>query len=104
MDIMILMLGETSKPRDKIAVPLDSLREHLTDSPHYASSDSDIESDGSITIGRMSLGPSGGSFLQDRIGKARIKALKKQTKIVDVQPRQTGAPRRLGDQEEGDLR
>ena len=50
----------------------------------------------------MAIGPSGGSFLQDRIDKARIEVLKEQTKI-DVQPRQTGAPRRLGDQEENDL-
>ena len=102
MDIMILMLGETSKPRDKIAVPLDSLREHLTDSPHCASSDSDIESYGSISIRRMSLGPSGGVFLKDRIGQAKIDTFKEQAKI-DSQLRSAGTLTGLDDQEEGDL-
>ena len=98
---MILTVGEATKPRDKIAIHSNSLRGHLTRSPYDASADSEIESDGSISIRRMSLGLSGRSFLQDRIGKTRIEALKEQTKI-DVQPRQTGAPRRLGDQEEND--
>ena len=100
--IMVLMVGEATKPKVKIALHPDSLREHLTGSLQYDSAYSGIESDGSISIRRMSLGPSRGSFLQDRIGKARIEALKKQTKI-DVQPQQTGAPMRLGDQEKNDL-
>ena len=100
--IMTLMVGEATKSKDKVAIHSDSLREHLTGSPHYASDDSEIESDESISIRRMSLGPSGGSFLQDRIGKAKIEALKEQTKI-DIQPRPTNAPMRLGDQEENYL-
>ena len=50
----------------------------------------------------MSLGPSGGSFLQDRIGKAGIEAFMEQAKI-DVQPRSTSTPVRLKYQEENDL-
>ena len=68
--------GQGHYPKDKIAIHSDLLRERLAGSPYDASADSEIESDGSISIRRMSLGPSGGSFLQDRIGKARVEALK----------------------------
>ena len=76
VEVMILLVGKTISSNAKIAIRLDSPREHLSRSPHYASADSEIESDGSISLRRISLGPSGGSFLKDKIGRARIEAFK----------------------------
>ena len=98
VEVMILMVGEATKPKDKVAIHSDLLRERLSGSPHYASADSEIESDGSISICRISIGPSRVFFLQNRIGKARVETLKVKIKI-DVQARPTGAPLRLEDQE-----
>ena len=98
VEVMTLLVGKTTTPRGKIAIPSDSSQEHLSGSPHYASADSDVESDGSISICRMSLVPSGGPFLKDKIGRARIEAFKEKAKL-DTQPRSTGAPTGLIDQE-----
>ena len=63
VEIMTLLVGKSTTPKDKIVTSSNSIREHPAKSPRYASDDSDIESDGSISIRRMSLGPSGGAFL-----------------------------------------
>uniref|UniRef100_A0AAV1UMD1 Uncharacterized protein n=1 Tax=Peronospora matthiolae TaxID=2874970 RepID=A0AAV1UMD1_9STRA len=68
---MIMLVGKTNTPEDKIGAPSGSLRKHPTGPPRYASDDSESESDGSISIRRMSLGPSGGTFLEDKIGQAK---------------------------------
>uniref|UniRef100_A0AAV1U1R6 Uncharacterized protein n=1 Tax=Peronospora matthiolae TaxID=2874970 RepID=A0AAV1U1R6_9STRA len=74
---MIMLVGKANTPEDKIGTPSGSLRKHPAGSPHYASDDSESESDGSISIHRMSLGPSGGTFLKDKIGKAKTGAIKR---------------------------
>uniref|UniRef100_A0AAV1UAI4 Uncharacterized protein n=1 Tax=Peronospora matthiolae TaxID=2874970 RepID=A0AAV1UAI4_9STRA len=62
VEIMIMLVGKANTPEDMIGTPSDSLRKHPAGSPHYASEDSESESDGSISIRRMSLRPSGGTF------------------------------------------
>ena len=99
---MIHLVAKATTSKDKIAIPSYPLREHPAGSPYYASDDSEIESDVSISIRRMYLGPSGGVFLKDRIGQAKIYTFKGQTK-VDSQLRSAGALIGLDDQEEGDL-
>ena len=102
VEIMIMLVGKANAPEDKIETLSDSLQKHAVGSPRYASDDSESESDGSISIRRMSLGPSGGMFLKDKIGQAKIDAFKGQTKS-DVLQRSAGTRTRLDDQEEGDL-
>ncbi|CAI5731159.1 unnamed protein product [Peronospora destructor] len=102
VEIMIMLVGKANAPEDKIETPFDSLQEHPAGSPRYASDDSESESDGSISIRRMSLGPSGGMFLKDKIGQAKIDAFKGQAKS-DMPQRSAGTRTRLNDQEEGDL-
>ena len=80
VEIMIMLVGKANAPEDKIETPFDSLQEHAVGSPRYASDDSESESDGSISIRRMSLGPSGGMFLKDKIGQAKTDAFKGQAK------------------------
>ena len=86
VEVMILLVGKNTTPRDKIAIPSGSPQEHPSGSPHHASAGSEIESDGSISVRRMPLGPLRRSFLKDRIGKARIESFEKQSKI-DIKPR-----------------
>ena len=50
----------------------------------------------------MPIGPSGGVFLKDRIGQAKIDTFKEQAKI-DSQLRSSGTLTELDHQEEGDL-
>ena len=57
VEIMIMLVGKANTPEDEIGSPSDSLRKHPAGPPRYASDDSDSESDGSISIRRMSLGP-----------------------------------------------
>uniref|UniRef100_A0AAV1ULP1 Uncharacterized protein n=1 Tax=Peronospora matthiolae TaxID=2874970 RepID=A0AAV1ULP1_9STRA len=68
VEIMIVLVSKANTPEDKIGTPSGSLCKHPAGSPRYASDDSESESDGSISICRMSLGPSGGRFLKDKIG------------------------------------
>ena len=102
VEIMIMLVGKANAPEDKIETPSDSFQKHAVGSPRDASADSESESDGSISIRRMSLGPSGGMFLKDKIGQAKIDAFKGQTKS-DMLQRSAGTRTRLDDQEEGDL-
>ena len=76
VEIMIMLVGKANTPEDEIGSPSDSLRKHPAGSPRYASDASEGESDGYIRIRRMSLGPSGGTFLKDKIGQAKIDAFK----------------------------
>uniref|UniRef100_A0AAV1VHY5 Retrotransposon gag domain-containing protein n=1 Tax=Peronospora matthiolae TaxID=2874970 RepID=A0AAV1VHY5_9STRA len=102
VEIMIMLVGKANTPEDKIGTPSGSLRKHPAGSPRYASDDSESESDGSISIRQMSLGPSGGRFLKDKIGQAKIDAYKGQAK--SSMPQRSASTRTgLEDQEEGDL-
>ena len=58
LEVMILLVVKTTTLKDKIAIPLDPPRENLSRSSHYASADSEMESDGSISNRRMSPRPS----------------------------------------------
>uniref|UniRef100_A0AAV1VBW5 CCHC-type domain-containing protein n=1 Tax=Peronospora matthiolae TaxID=2874970 RepID=A0AAV1VBW5_9STRA len=102
VEIMIMMVGKANTPEDKIGTPSGSLRKHPAGSPRYASDDSESESDGSISIRQMSLGPSGGRFLKEKIGQAKIDAYKGQAKS-NMPQRSTSTRTGLEDQEEGDL-
>ena len=62
VEIMIMLVGKANAPEDKTETPSDSLQKHAVGSPRDVSDDSESESDGSISIRRMSLGPSGGMF------------------------------------------
>uniref|UniRef100_A0AAV1TG59 Uncharacterized protein n=1 Tax=Peronospora matthiolae TaxID=2874970 RepID=A0AAV1TG59_9STRA len=102
VEIMIVLVSKANTPEDKIGTPSGSLRKHPAGSPRYASDDSESESDGSISICRMSLGPSGGTFLKDKIGQANTDAFKGQARS-DMPRRSAGTRTGLDDQEEGDL-
>ena len=47
-------------------------KEYHTGSSQYASAESEIESDASISIQRMSLGPSGSAHLLDRAKEIKV--------------------------------
>ncbi|CAI5731147.1 unnamed protein product [Peronospora destructor] len=102
VEIMTMLVGRAHALEDKIEIPSESLQKHAVGSPRDASDDSESGSDGSISIRRMSLGPSGGMFLKDQIGPAKIDAFKGQAKS-DMLQRSVGTRTRLDDQEEGDL-
>uniref|UniRef100_A0AAV1TG46 Uncharacterized protein n=2 Tax=Peronospora matthiolae TaxID=2874970 RepID=A0AAV1TG46_9STRA len=102
VEIMIVLVSKANTPEDKIGTPSGSLWKHPAGSPRYASDDSESESDGSISICRMSLGPSGGTFLKDKIGQANTDAFKGQARS-DMPRRSAGTRTGLDDQEEGDL-
>ena len=40
VEIIILLVGKDTNPKDKIAIHSDSLRDHPAGSPHFASDDS----------------------------------------------------------------
>uniref|UniRef100_A0AAV1UBZ8 Uncharacterized protein n=1 Tax=Peronospora matthiolae TaxID=2874970 RepID=A0AAV1UBZ8_9STRA len=85
---------KANTPEDKIGTPSGSFRN--------ASDDSESESDGSISIRRISLGPWGGTFIKDKIGQAKTDAYKGQAKS-NMPQRSAGTHTGMDDQEEGDL-
>ena len=70
--IMVPLVGKKDKPEPKIAPTEDMTQAPRSGSSPYISADSEIHSDDSISIRRMSLGPSGGSFLRDRMDRVKI--------------------------------
>uniref|UniRef100_A0AAV1UEH8 Uncharacterized protein n=1 Tax=Peronospora matthiolae TaxID=2874970 RepID=A0AAV1UEH8_9STRA len=51
----------------------------IPDRHKYASAESEMESDDSVGIQRMSLGPSGGTHLRDRVESVKLNSLSKAT-------------------------
>ena len=83
VEAIVLLVDKTSAPRDRKRCIFGFISGKPSRSHHYASADSEIESDGSISIRRMSLIPSGwGSFY-------RTKSAKSGSTIVENRPRST---------------
>ena len=63
---LILLTGKSKIEDQAITTTADMTKEYHTGSSQYASAESKIDSDASIGIQRMSLGPSGSDDLIDR--------------------------------------
>ena len=65
-DKLIPLTGKYEPMDQEVATIADTPREQHTGSSQYASAESEMESDDSVGIQRMSLGPSGAAHLRDR--------------------------------------
>ena len=66
-DKLIPLTGKHKVTDQTAASTADAPREYHTGSSQYASAESEVESDDSVCIQRMSLGPSGAAHLRDRV-------------------------------------
>jgi len=72
VDHLIPFFEDTEIAERKIAASPDGSRDPPSGLSRYASASSEIGSDDSISFRRMSLGPSGASFLRDRCERVQI--------------------------------
>ena len=72
-DKLIPLTGKYESTDQAVATIADTPREQHTGSSQYASAESEMESDDSVGIQRMSLDPSGAAHLRDRGETAKLK-------------------------------
>ena len=78
-DKLILLMGKCEVTDQAVATTDDAPREYHTGSSQYASAESEMESDDSVGIQRISLGPSGATHLRHRVESVKLNPRSKAT-------------------------
>uniref|UniRef100_A0AAV1TFH2 Retrotransposon gag domain-containing protein n=1 Tax=Peronospora matthiolae TaxID=2874970 RepID=A0AAV1TFH2_9STRA len=76
-DKQIPLKGKCESADQAVATIADVPREYHTGSSQYASAESEMESDDSVGIQRMSLGPSGATHVRDRVESVKLNSRSK---------------------------
>ncbi|MCY0726090.1 hypothetical protein OVW19_30570, partial [Klebsiella pneumoniae] len=71
-DKLIPLTGKRESADQAVGTIADVPKGHYTGSSQYASAESEMESDNSVGIQRMSLGPSGAALICDRVESVKM--------------------------------